>query len=320
MNILLASPIYAETIQALERDHDIVQAFGASESVLHEAVHDREAVIFRSGVTISGAVMDAAPDLRLLIRAGSGLDNVDVNHARRQGIRLVRIPGSSAPAVAELTFALMLGVARKVALADRLLRQGHWPKSELMGRLIGGKTLGVVGAGSIGSTVGRLGAAWGMNVVGCVKHPSENRATALGALGIRLTDFETVLTTADFLTLHVPLDDSTRHLIDGRALARMKPGSFLVNAARGGVVDEEALFHELTEVKRLAGAALDVHEREGEGTRSALEELENVVLTPHIGAMAADSQEQIGHRLLELLEAFLAGRIDHATRDGELVV
>lgn len=320
MNILLASAIDDGAIEALERQHDVIRAFGAGEEILHEAVQDREVVIFRSGVMISGRIMSAAPRLRLLVRAGSGLDNVDVEHARAQGIRLVRVPGSSAPAVAELTFALMLNLARNVSLADRLLRQGHWPKNELLGRLIEEKTLGVVGAGNIGSTVGRLGAAWGMRVLGCVKTPSEERAAALRSLGIELTDYDTVLTEADFLTLHVPLDESTHHLIDAHALSRMKPGAFLVNIARGGVVDDEALFKALTSEKRLAGAALDVHEREGEGTHSPLEELRNVVLTPHIGAMAADSQEQIGHRVLELLDAFAAGGIDHATRDGELVV
>jgi D-3-phosphoglycerate dehydrogenase len=320
MNILLASSIDSDTIEVLEREHDVVRALSAREEVLREVVQDREVVIFRSGVMISSAVMEAGRNLRLLIRAGSGLDNVDVEHARRHGIRLLRIPGSSAQTVAEFTFALMLALARNVTLADRLLRQDHWPKSELLGRLISGKTLGVVGAGNIGSRVGQLGAAWGMRVLGCVKTPDEESAAALREKGIALTDFDTVLAEADFVTLHVPLDESTHHMIDPRALSHMKSGSFLVNVARGGVVDEEALFHELTEGRTLAGAALDVHEQEGEGTHSRFADLPNVVLTPHIGAMAADSQHDIGRRLLELFAAFVAGDLEHATRDGELVV
>ena len=319
MNILLASSIDAAAIAALEERYDVVRAFGASEDVLQDAVADRDVLVFRSGVTISSRVMDAGSRLKLLLRAGAGLDNVDVAHARSQGLRLVRVPGSSAQPVAELTFALLLDVARKVSLADRLVRQGRWPKSELLGRLVTGKTLGVVGAGNIGSTVARLGAAWGMDVLAVVKHPTPEREAAFRADGITLTDFETALAESDFVTLHVPLDPTTRHLIDADALSRTKPGAYLVNIARGGVVDEQALLQELSD-GRLAGAALDVHEREGEGTHSPLAELPNVVLTPHIGAMAADSQEQIGRRILELVDAFAAGGIDEVTHDGELVV
>jgi D-3-phosphoglycerate dehydrogenase / 2-oxoglutarate reductase len=318
MNILLASSIDAEAMDTLEQTHDVIHAFSAREEVLRDVVQDREILIFRSGVTISPAVMEAGSNLELLIRAGSGLDNVDVDYARRRGLKLVRIPGSSAQVVAEFTFALMLDLARNVSHADRLLRQGRWPKSQLLGRLITGKTLGVVGTGNIGCRVGELGAAWGMRVIGCDKRRLND--AALRAKGITPTDFETVLSQADFLTLHVPLDDSTHHMIDARALSRMKHGSFLVNIARGGVVDEEALFHELTEGKTLAGAALDVHEQEGEGTMSRFADLPSVVLTPHIGAMALDSQREIGLRILELVDAFREGRLDSVAQDGELVI
>jgi D-3-phosphoglycerate dehydrogenase / 2-oxoglutarate reductase len=320
LNVLLASSIDSSAIESLEHEHDVVCAFSAREAVLQSVVEDREILVFRSGVNISAAVMEAGRDLRLLVRAGSGLDNVDVDHAREQGIRLIRIPGSSAQVVAEFTFALMLDVARNVSHADRLLREARWRKNQLLGHLLAGKTLGIVGAGNIGSRVGKLGAAWGMNVIGCVEHPSERCADRLRATGIELSDFDTVLRGADFLCLHVPLSDSTRHMIDARALSHMKPGSFLINVARGGVVDEEALFHELTEGNRVLGAALDVHEHEGDGTVSPFAGLANVVLTPHIGAMAVDSQKEIGRRLLELVDAFTAGEIDRATRDGELVV
>jgi D-3-phosphoglycerate dehydrogenase / 2-oxoglutarate reductase len=320
MNVLLASSIDARAVKSLERRHDVVSALSAPEERLRSVMEDRHVVVFRSGVKISASVMEAGPDLRLLVRAGSGLDNVDVEHARRQGIRLVRIAGSSAQVVAEFTFALLLDVARHVSHADRLLRQGRWPKSKLLGQLLTGKTLGVVGAGNIGSRVGQLGAAWGMKVLGCVAHPGEECAAKLRSKGITLTDFDTVLANADFVCLHVPLTEATRHLIDERALSGMKPGAYLINVARGGVVDEEALFRELSERDRLAGAALDVHEQEGEGTMSRFADLQNVVLTPHIGAMAVDSQREIGVRLVELVESFAAGELEAVTRDGELVV
>jgi D-3-phosphoglycerate dehydrogenase len=319
MRIVVLSPIDPETIAELRAAHDVTLAFDAGNSA-RESLREGEIVIFRSGVTVSAEVMDEARNLRLLLRAGVGLDNVDVQHVRRQGLRLVRIPTTSARSVAEFTFALMLDLARNVSLADRLLRAGRWPKPELAGRLVFGKTLGIVGCGSIGSRVGELGAAWGMNPIGCVDAPSPQLAESLRLRGIRLTSFDEVLTSADYLTLHLPLTTSTRHLIDAATLARMKLGSFLINVARGGVVDEQALYAELRDGKRLLGAALDVHEREGEGERSPLEDLPNVVLTPHIGAMTVEGQQEIGRRIIEIVSAFDAGILDEECRDGEVIV
>ena len=319
MKILVASNIDKAALHALQRDHDVAAAVNASEERLSEAAAECEVLIFRSGVQVSSAVMSAAPKLRLMIRAGSGLDNVDVAHARSTGIRLVRVPGSSAQPVAEMTFALLLAVARNVCRADSLLRAGHWPKSELGGPLLQGKTLGVVGAGNIGSRVGEMADAWGMRVLGCVANPAAVVADALGARGIELTDFDKVLESADFLSLHVPLDATTRHMIGTAELARMKSGAVLVNMARGGVLDEAALLADLMGGDGLGGAALDVHEHEGEGTISALGALPNVVLTPHIGAMASDSQRLIGERVRELVEAFAAGKLNETAQDIEVV-
>lgn len=320
VKILLASPIDPQTVMALERNYDVSQAIKAAPVDLRDALVDREAVVVRSGVELSSDVLSAAKQLRLLVRAGSGLDNIDLEFARQQGIRVVRVPGMSAPPVAEFTFALLLSLARNVTLADRLLRQGHWPKPQLGGALLQGKTLGVVGAGNIGGLVGEMGRAWGMNVLGCVGHPSDAVAQQLLGRGIVLTDFDEIVPAADFLTLHVPLNDTTRHMIDAEVLGRMRSGSLLVNVARGGVVDEGALLEALTDGGTLAGAALDVHEREGEGTTSALSELPNVVLTPHIGAMALDSQRLIGERVVELIAAFDQGRLDEEVHDGEHVI
>ena len=319
MKILLASSIDPAAIKALEKDHDVVRAFNAPEPQLIELVRDREVVVLRSGVTISAAVLDAAPNLELLLRAGSGLDNIDLAHARARGVQIARVPGSSAQPVAELTFALLLSLVRKVALADRLLREGHWPKAQLGGPLLAGKTLGIVGAGRIGSRVGEMGAAWGMRAIGCVDKPTPAVAAALAERGVTLTDCETVVTEADFLCLHMPLDERTHHFVDARLLSRMKDGSFLVNMARGGVVDERALYTELTEGDRVLGAALDVHELEGEGVISPLTGLPNVVLTPHIGAMAWDSQRLIGERVVELLGAHERGSLEELLTPDEVV-
>jgi D-3-phosphoglycerate dehydrogenase / 2-oxoglutarate reductase len=319
VKILLASSIDPGAIRALEADHDVVRAFNASEPELAASVADREVVIFRSGVTLSAAVLDQAPNLELLIRAGSGLDNIDIAHARSRGVEIVRVPGSSAQPVAELTFGLLLSLVRKVALADRLLRQGHWPKAQLGGPLLAGKTLGIVGVGRIGSRVGEMGAAWGMRAIGCVDRVDAAVTTSLAGRGIALTDFDTVVAESDFLCLHLPLDTRTHHLVDAAVLSRMKEGSFLVNMARGGVVDEKALYVELTQGGRVLGAALDVHEAEGEGVVSALAELPNVVLTPHIGAMAWDSQRLIGERVVELLGAHERGCLEELLAPDEVV-
>ncbi|MBA3464639.1 MAG: hydroxyacid dehydrogenase [Deltaproteobacteria bacterium] len=319
MKILMASSIDHAAIEALERSHDVLRAFNGTEEQLCSVIDDREALIFRSGVQISATVMDRAPQLRLLVRAGSGLDNVDVEHATRRGIRIVRVPGSSAQPVAEFTFALLLSLVRQVSLGDRLLRQGHWPKAQLGGPLVTGKTLGIVGVGNIGRRVGELAVAWGMRAIGCVAVPSDAISTALAARGIELTDFETVVSQADFLCLHVPLDHVTHHMVDARVLSHMKQGSYLINVARGGVVDEKALYAELVEGSKLRGAAIDVHESEGEGSISPFGELPNVVLTPHIGAMALDAQRLIGARVVALVAAHQQGELEKTLRPDELV-
>jgi D-3-phosphoglycerate dehydrogenase len=305
MKILIASSIDPDAIKTLEANHDVICAFGASREKLLEVIPDREVLIFRSGVQITGEVMSHAPDLKLLIRAGSGVDNIDMNYVAQNGLKLVRVPEPGAKAVAELSFALMLSMARKVRVADQLLRQGHWAKNEMTGYLLTGKVLGIVGAGNIGSRTGMLGVAWGMDVLGCVEHPTPEKAAHLAESGIRLADFEEVLAQSDFISIHVPLQPSTRYLINAEALAKVKPGAFLVNLARGGVVDETALYAALTE-GRLRGAALDVHEKEGEGKISPLAGLDNVVLTPHIGANTVDSQREIGEIVIRTLKSFVA--------------
>jgi phosphoglycerate dehydrogenase-like enzyme len=320
MKILVLSPIDDDSLEALHREHDVASAIGAGSSSLPSLAADREVFVFRSGVKISEELLGSAPSLRLIVRAGSGLDNLDLTDARRRGIRLVKIPGPSAQSVAELTFGLMLDLARKISLADRLVRQAHWPKRELLGQLLFEKTVGIAGAGNIGSRVGELAVAWGLKAVGCVEHPEPAIAQALARKGIELAELDEVLRAGDFVTVNLPLQKSTRNLIDRRALSLMKPGSFLINVARGGIVDEEALYDELTAPNRLAGAALDVHAREGEGEISPFAELPNVVLTPHIGSMTAECQRAIGQRLLEIVAAFGRGELEGEVRNGELLL
>jgi phosphoglycerate dehydrogenase-like enzyme len=309
MRILIASQIAPDALATLGARHDVRTAIGASEADLAAAAVDREAIVFRSGVSIGPGVL-AAADLRLLVRAGSGLDNLDLATVRERGIELVRIPGPGAQAVAELTFGLMIALARSIVLADRHLRNAHWAKSELAGYNLRGKRLGVVGLGSIGTRVATLGLAWGMRPIGVVAHPSAERARSFAAQGVDLADLDRVLEESDFISLHVPLDEATRGMIGAGELGRVKPGAFLVNIARGGVVDEAALLGALQPGGRLRGAALDVHVAEGEGKRSPLADLPNVVLTPHIGAQTIDAQEEIGREVVAIID-----RYDASTRE-----
>ena len=306
MKILIASSINKSAIEKLQKEHDVVCSFNASEESLISAIADREILIFRSGVKISTDVLKSAPNLKLLLRAGSGLDNLDLNYVNQRGIKLVRIPQPGAKAVAELSFAFMLALSRDLFKADSSWRNGHWVKSEMNGYLLTNKVLGVVGCGNIGSRVGAMGAAWGMNVLGCVRHSNLTNEFISGmkAKGIKITSFDEVVANADYLSIHVPLDDSTRNLIDQNVLNKMKPGSYLMNLARGGVVNEQALYHALTEGGKLRGAATDVHVAEGEGKISPLAELKNVILTPHIGAQTIDSQKEIGEIILSTVEEF----------------
>lgn len=303
MKILILSPIDSDAVEHLGRNHDVVSAIGMADAEVRARVRDREALVFRSGVSITAELLGSAPDLKLLIRAGSGFDNIDLDYVSRHGLEFVRIPEPGARAVAELTFGMMLGLARKILWADGMWRRGHWVKHQSAGYLLRGKVLGIVGAGSIGGQVGELGAAWGMDAIGCVAHPSDDAAARLRDRGIRLADFDEVVERADFLSIHVPLTDATRALVDDSVLSRMRPGSFLLSMGRGGVVDESALRRHLLAGERLLGAALDVHEQEGDGRVSPLADLPNVVLTPHIGSMAVDTQREIGQRIIEIIES-----------------
>ena len=193
------------------------------------------------------------------------------------------------------------------------------PSTELGGVLVAPKTLGIVGAGRIGSRLATLGAALGMRVLACVEHPDSERAAAFAAQGVTLSDFDAVVAESDFVSVHTPLRESTRHLIDSAAIAKMKPGAILVNTARGGVVDETALQAALNS-GHLRAAALDVHEREGDGVVPSLAALPNVVLTPHIGGMALETQQWIGQRVLAIIDAYFGGRLDDVLAAEERVL
>jgi D-3-phosphoglycerate dehydrogenase / 2-oxoglutarate reductase len=307
VRILVISPVHDDALSELEADFEVTRALNPDQDELAELVQDSEVLIMRSGVLVDAAVLARARHLQLIVRAGSGTDNIDTSAARERGVRVVTIPGPGAKAVSEMAFALMLSLARNVLEADRSLREGRWRKHEMTGRSLGGKTLGILGAGNIGSRVGRLGVAWGMTVLGTVESPDPAVLEKLEQQGIRGVPQEELLRRSDYLSVHVPLNDSTRGMLGADALACMQPTAFLINLSRGGVVDEHALYDALVE-GRLAGAALDVHAQEGEGKISPLAALPNVVLTPHIGAGTLETQQEIGESILAFVREHAEAR------------
>ena len=311
MRIAIVSGVDIDVIRHLEKHHEVIYNLDAKPDVLRNTIQGCDVLVFRSGVSITAELMAHAPNLGLLVRAGSGLDNIDLEYLKLRDIKLQRIPEPSAQAVGEMAIALMFALARNLREADQKLRQGYWAKLELESHLLSGKVLGIVGAGNIGARTGQLGAALGMKPMGCVQASTPAIAAELRKKHIQPATFEEVVTNADFLSIHVPLSDSTRNMINANTFAMMKRGSYLINLARGGVVDEKALYQELTKGKRVRGAAMDVHEREGHGKISPLAELPNVLLTPHIGAMTVETQQDIGRRAVEMIEEFALTRSKH---------
>lgn len=318
MKLVALSEVDPAALDRLRDEHEVVVAYGTSPEELPAVVSDAEVVVVRSGVQLDRDVLEAARALKLVVRAGSGLDNIDLETAQARGVRVVRIPGPSSRAVAELTIGLMLAVARNIVEADASMRRGEWRKSEMGGNLLGGKVAGVVGLGNIGSVVAELCRAMGMTVVGCLLDPAEITVRRFAATGIELMPLHRLVEVADFVTLHVPLDETTRAMVDEPIFDRMKPGSYLINTSRGGIVDEKALRRALEREDGPAGAALDVHEIEG-GGRSPLADHPEVVLTPHIGSMAVEAQSEIGTRLVEIVTGFANGRIEELLTERERV-
>ncbi|WP_049564766.1 hydroxyacid dehydrogenase [Streptomyces sp. SBT349] len=302
--VVVLDPVSPEALADLEHDHEVVVRLRPGHEELLALAVEADALVVRSGVRITGDVIRSGRRLRVVARAGSGTDNIDLPACRASGVQVFNLPGVSAPAVAELALGLVLAVTRNIALADRQVREGRWNKAQLAGPELENRALGVVGFGPVGSHIARVGRALGMRVLTAVDRPSPERDEELRGHGVERLPLGDLLRSADVVCLAVPLTERTRHLIGAAELALMPTGSYLVNVSRGGVVDEEALLRALTD-GRLAGAALDVHARES-GV-PALADLDNVVLTPHIGASTTDAQRRLGRLLAAELRTALAG-------------
>ncbi len=304
MKVGICDPIAEEGVAYLrENGVEVVDLTDIPKDELVKHVGDLDAIIVRSATKVRKEIIDAAPNLKVIGRAGIGLDNIDVEYAREKGIKVLNTPGATSISVAELTIGLMLAVMRKIAYADRETRKGNWPKKKCKGVEMYGKTLGVIGLGRIGREVVKRARAFGVKVIyyDVYRPPVEVEKE----LGVEFKPLEEVLSTADIITLHLPLTPETNHLINREAIEKMKDGSIIINAARGGIVDEDALYEALKSGK-LYGAALDVYENEPL-KESNLFELDNVVLTPHIGAQAKEGQARAGVEIARKVYEALSG-------------
>lgn len=253
---------------------------------LTATIKDYHVLVVRSRTKVRRDLIDAAQNLKVIARVGVGLDNIDVDYAKSKGIRVVNAEEAAMTAVAELVIGLMISLARGIARADAAMKEGRWIKNELIGTELKGKYLGVVGMGKIGTRVARLARALGMNII--AYDVVKIDPMLVRELGIIVTDLETLLKSSDFVTLHVPLNESTRHMIDASRLAAMKSSAYIINTARGEVIDEQALLNALKGGK-IAGAALDVFEVEPPINLELIRQ-PNVICTPHIGAQTREAQ------------------------------
>lgn len=294
IKILVSDKIFDEGIKLLEeKGYHVTCAWDMPKAELPKIIADYDVLIVRSATKVKGELLDNAKKLRVIGRAGEGLDNVDYEKAQKLGIALVNTPHVSYMSVAELTIGYMLALARNIVQGSTSLREGKWEKEKLMGNEVNGKTLGVIGCGYIGKTVERLAIAFGMKVLP-VEECVYDRFVPLGEM----------LPHADFITIHVPLTPHTKHMISTKEFNLMKNGVKLIDCSRGGVVDQEALYQALVSGK-VAGAALDVFEEEPPKNNKLLT-LNNVIATPHMGAQTHEAQLkasiQIAKAVIEALE------------------
>lgn len=305
MNVLICDPISPKGIALFQSRPEFkvtVLEKPLKEAELLPVVKDVEAMVVRSETKVSRKVIEAAPKLRVVGRAGVGIDNVDVDAATERGVVVMNTPGGNTVTTAELAFFLLGALARHIGPADASMKGGKWDRKLFSGVEVYGKTLGVLGMGRIGSEVAKRGLAFGMRVVAYDPFLTEARAKQLGVELV--PDVDGIYRVSDFITVHMPVTDQTRGMLNAEAFAKMKPGVRIVNAARGEIVEEKDLIAAL-ESKKVAGAALDVFAEEPLAAEHPLRKLPNVLLTPHLGASTKEAQEKCGIEVAEIIAAYL---------------
>ena len=299
--VLICDAIAADAVERMRAGGLVVdERIGMSPEALEAAIGDYEAVVVRSATKIRAQHLAAAKNLKVIVRGGVGVDNIDVASAEAEGVRVMNTPSASSTSVAELALALMFSLARQIPRADRSMKSGAWDKKTFAkGMELEGKTLGILGVGRIGRALARKASALGMVVIGA----DPALGTTGGVDGLTLLAPDDVYRRADFISLHLPKVAGTPATIGPRQLAQMKDGVFLVNCARGGVVDEAALLAAL-ESGKVAGCALDVFEVEPPKELGLVGHA-RVIATPHVGASTVEAQARVGLEVAELLLAEL---------------
>lgn len=304
MKVLVTDKLADEAIKMLKDNNFEVKYEELDHDSLLNEIAGYDALIVRSRTKVTADIVEkgASGNLKVIGRAGIGVDNIDVKKATELGIKVVNAPTGSTISVAELAVAHMLALARSIPKADSSMKRGEWIKKQLKGVELYGKTLGLIGSGRIAQHVARIARGLGMNILVYSPHCTDEKAQKMGA---KRATLEEVLKESDFVSLHIPKTEETYHLIDEEKLSLMKPTAYLINCARGGVVDEDALYRFLKEGK-IAGAAIDVFEEEPP-KGSKLLELENVILSPHIGASTKEAQIRAGTICVEQVMKVLRG-------------
>jgi D-3-phosphoglycerate dehydrogenase len=303
MKVLVTEKLSDAGLDVLRKDFEVDVRPELAESGLAEAIAQYDALVVRSQTQVTSQVFEAADNLKVVARAGIGLDNVDVDAATRKGVMVVNAPSSNIVSAAEHTIALLLAQARNIPQAHEDLRHGRWERSRWQGVELQGKTLGIVGLGRVGALVAQRSVAFGMRVIAFDPYVPRDRAKEMGVE--LMPSLEALLVQADFVTIHLPRSPETEGLIGERELSLVKEGARIVNTSRGGIVDEQALAKALEE-GRVAGAALDVFEREPPED-SPLFGFEQVVTTPHLGASTAEAQDKAGASVAEMVRLALNG-------------
>ena len=288
MKILVADKMADEAIKMMKKKHELVLSELDPEGLLNE-IEKYDALVVRSRTKATKEVIKKGKNLKVIGRAGVGVDNIDVSEATKRKIPVVNAPGGATVSVAELTFAHMLSLARNLSKSDKTMKNGLWEKKKLKGTELCDKTLGLVGSGRIGAEVGKRAKAFGMKVI--VYDPYLSKETA-EKHSFEPVDLYSLLKNSDFISIHTPLTDETRKMISTNEFEKMKNNAFIINCARGGVIDESALYDALKK-GRIKGAALDVYESEPP-KNSPLLTLDNIVFTPHLGASTEEAQIRAG--------------------------
>lgn len=306
MKIVIFSPIWPEAIERLKARHNCVVAINPEPAEKRRLIRDAGIVILRSPVKLDRETLEAARELRLVIRAGMGLEAVDVAYAQERQLQVIAIP-LSAESVAEHTFALMLSLYRKIPWLHRSLQENRWEKHTGYGRDLFGKHLGLLGFGRIGIRTAEIAKAFGMTISAHDRSPEKPaKQEAAQRLAVRFVDLDDLFSESDIVSIQAPLTEQTRSLVDARRLGLMKPDAIIINVGRGEIIVEDALYIALKQ-GRIAGAALDVFASEPPHDHPLLG-LDNFVGTPHVAAQTIDAQEKIGDDVVRTVALFEAGK------------